>query len=124
MVGTEIFDGSFEDLKKFCPKRFTRRTIVSKFWAVFDIFGLSTPLTASIKIDGSRAIKETDGWDAEVPVDVHDSSNKNFVDTEFFVSNSEPSFISNTPAKLIAPDCSPATLLHLFSKRVAHSCKT
>ena len=77
MVGTEIFDGSFEDLKKFCPKRFTRRTIVSKFWAVFDIFGLLTPLTASIKVDVSRAIKETDGWDAEVPVDVHDKCLQN-----------------------------------------------
>ena len=72
VVGTEIFDGSFADLKVFCAKRFTRRTVVSKFYSVFDPFGLLTPITASMKLDVSSAVKETSGWDDEVPLELHD----------------------------------------------------
>ena len=61
MVGTEIFDGSFEDLEKFCAKRLTRRQVVSKFSAVFDLFGHLTPATASMKVDVRQAVKETEG---------------------------------------------------------------
>ena len=65
-IGTEIFDGSFEDLEKFVPKKLTRRMVVSKFWAIFDPFGKLTPETAKMKVDVSTAIKETEGWDAAV----------------------------------------------------------
>ena len=61
MVGTEIFNGSFADLEKFCADRFTRRVVVSKFAAVYDPYGLLTPITASFKLDVSDAVKETDG---------------------------------------------------------------
>ena len=33
-VGTEVFDGSFEDLEKFVPQKLTRRMAVSKFTAL------------------------------------------------------------------------------------------
>ena len=46
-TGTEIFEGSFEDLKKFVKKPLTRRQIVSKFSALYDPFGKLTPLTAT-----------------------------------------------------------------------------
>ena len=72
MVGTEIFDGNFEDMKKFCAKRFTRRVVVSKLWSVFDIYGLLTPVTASMKVDASEAIKQTLNWDDEISLNLHD----------------------------------------------------
>ena len=77
MVGTEIFEGSFADMQKFCSKRFTRRVVVSKFYAVYDPFGLLTPVTASIKVDTSQAVKETDGWDDEISLDLHNKCVKN-----------------------------------------------
>ena len=47
IAGTEVFKGSFEDLKKFVKKPLTRRQIVSKFSALYDPFGKLTPLTAT-----------------------------------------------------------------------------
>ena len=77
MVGTEVFDGSFADLEKFCSKRMTRRQVVSKFSAVFDLFGHLTPVTAGMKLDVSEAVKETEGWDQEVSFDLHSKVVKN-----------------------------------------------
>ena len=37
-IGTEVFDGSFQDLEKFVPT-LTRRIVTSKFAALFDPFG-------------------------------------------------------------------------------------
>ena len=65
-AGTQIFDGNFEDLKKFVRKPLTRREIVSKFSAWYDPFGKFTPLTAKMKLDVSRAMKLTSSWDDQV----------------------------------------------------------
>ena len=65
-VGTEVFDGSFEDLDKFVPKKLSRRMIVSKFAALFDMYGHLTPESAKMKLDVSDATKETDAWDDAV----------------------------------------------------------
>ena len=65
-VGTEVFDGSFEDLDKFVPEKLTRRMVVSKFAAVFDMYGHLTPETAKMKLNVSDATKETDAWDDAV----------------------------------------------------------
>ena len=72
VVGTEVFDGSLADLKKFVKKPLTRRQIVSKFSALLDMYGKLTPLTAKMKLDVSKAVKETSGWDEEVSVPLHD----------------------------------------------------
>ena len=77
-MGTEIFDGSFEDLKKFVKKPLTRRQIVSKFSALYDPFGKFTPLTAKMKLDVSKAMKQTSGWDEQVPTALHDKWLDNF----------------------------------------------
>ena len=69
-VGTEIFDGSFEDLDKFVPKKLTRRMVVSKFAAIFDMYGHLTPETAKMKLDVSEATKETDAWDDAVTTEL------------------------------------------------------
>ena len=66
-VGTEVFDGSFEDLEKFVPQKLTRRMAVSKFAALFDMLGHLTPETAKMKLNVSDATKETDAWDDAVP---------------------------------------------------------
>ena len=71
-AGTEVFDGSFEDLKKFVKKPLTRRLIVSKFWSLFDPFGKLTPLTAKMKLDVSKAMQQTSSWDEQVPTILHD----------------------------------------------------
>ena len=73
-----MFEGSFDDLKKFVKKPLTRRQIVSKFSAWYDPFGKLTPLTAKMKVDVRRAVKETNGWDEAVPSDLHDKWIDNF----------------------------------------------
>ena len=78
VVGTEVFEGSLADLKKFVKKPLTRRQIVSKFSALFDMYGKLTPLTAKMKLDVSKAVKETSGWDEEVSVPLHDKWIDNF----------------------------------------------
>ena len=78
VVGTEVFDGTFADLKKFVKKPLTRRQIVSKFSALFDMYGKLTPLTAKMKLDVSKAVKETSGWDEQVSVALHDKWIDNF----------------------------------------------
>ena len=69
-VGTEVFDGSFEDLDKFVSQKLTRRMVVSKFAAIFDMYGHLTPETAKMKLDVSEASKETDAWDDAVPTEL------------------------------------------------------
>ena len=78
VAGTEVFEGSFDDLKKFVKKPLTRRQVVSKFSAWYDVFGKLTPLTAKMKVDVRRAVKETNGWDEAVPPDLHDKWIDNF----------------------------------------------
>ena len=72
VAGTEVFDGSFEDLKKFVKQPLTRRQIVSKFSTLYDPFGKFTPLTAKMKLDVSKAMKQTSDWDEQVPTNLHD----------------------------------------------------
>ena len=69
-IGTEIFDGSFQDLQKFVPKTLTRRMLVSKFSALFDPLGKLVPLTASMKVNLRKVVKETLGWDDQVYPDI------------------------------------------------------
>ena len=78
IAGTEVFKGSFEDLKKFVKKPLTRRQIVSKFSALYDPFGKLTPLTARMKLDVSKAMKQTSSWDEKVPTSLHDRWLDNF----------------------------------------------
>ena len=66
MVGTEIFEGSFEDLEKFIPNPLSRRQVVSKFCSLFDIFGKLTPVSAPMKLSVRTGTKETDDWDGFV----------------------------------------------------------
>ena len=66
VVGTETFDGQFEDLEKFVPSKLTRRQVVSKFAAIFDLFGHLTPETARMKKNVRIATLETADWDAQV----------------------------------------------------------
>ena len=76
-VGTEIFDGSFQDLEKFVPKTLTRRMLVSKFSALFDPLGKLVPLTASMKVHLRKVVKETLGWDDQVFPEIRQTWVKN-----------------------------------------------
>ena len=78
VVGTEVFEGTFDDLKAFMKKPLTRRQIVSKFSALFDLYGKLTPLTAKMKLDVSKAVKETSGWDEQVSDMLHNKWIDNF----------------------------------------------
>ena len=78
VVGTEVFDGTFEDLKKFVPKKLTRRQIISKFSAVFDMYGKLEPVRAKMKLDARSATEETDEWDGEVTQGLRDRWCDNF----------------------------------------------
>ena len=78
LAGTEIFDGSFEDLQKFVKKPLTRRQIVRKFSALYDPYEKLTPLTAKMKVDVSRVMKQTNSWDDQVPTPLHDKWLDNF----------------------------------------------
>ena len=66
VVGTETFDGELADLEKFVPSKLTRRQVVSKFAAIFDLFGHLTPETARMKKNVRSATQETADWDAFV----------------------------------------------------------
>ena len=59
VVGTEIFEGSFAELNKFVPNPMTRRQVVSKFSALFDMFGKLTPVSAPMKLSVRKGTKET-----------------------------------------------------------------
>ena len=78
VVGTEVFDGSFEDLKKFVPKKLTRRQVISKFSSVFDMYGKLEPVRAKMKLDARSATEETTGWDGEVTQNLRDRWCENF----------------------------------------------
>ena len=62
-AGTQIFDGTFEDLNKFVPDKLTRRMVVSKFSSLYDPLGKLCPVTAAMKAHMRRAVMETTGWD-------------------------------------------------------------
>ena len=64
-IGTEVFDGSFQDLEKFVPT-LTRRIVTSKFAALFDPFGKLVPATSAMKVHLRRVVQETFGWDDPV----------------------------------------------------------
>ena len=78
VIGTEVFDGSFEDLKKFVPKKLTRRQIISKFSSVFDMYGKLEPVRAKMKLDARSATEETSEWDGEVTQNLRDRWCENF----------------------------------------------
>ena len=66
-AGTETFQGSSEiDMNTFVPKNVTPRQISSKYYSFYDLTGLFLPLTAGMKRDLRRVMKETDGWDCYI----------------------------------------------------------
>ena len=77
-IGTEIFEGSFNELSAFVPKKMTRRQVISKFHSLFDPYGLLVPLTACMKVHSRLAVKETDDWDGEISPETRMLWVKNF----------------------------------------------
>ena len=77
-VGTEIFDGSFQDLSSFVPEKLTRRQVVSKFSSVFDPYGKLCPVTSAMKHHCRMAVMETEGWDDPITLDTRKLWLKNF----------------------------------------------
>ena len=65
-VGTEIFEGGFNQMSNFVPKQLTRRQVISKFHSLFDPYGLLVPITACMKVHSRLAVKETDNWDGVI----------------------------------------------------------
>ena len=63
-AGTETFDGTMlSDMEKFVPQNISPRQVSSKYLSFYDILGLCLPVTAGMKRDLRRVMKETDGWD-------------------------------------------------------------
>ena len=77
-VGTELFEGSFEDLQKFVPKKLTRTMIFSKNNSFFDILGKFVPVTAGFKLDLRKAVQMTQGWNDPVPEELRQKWISNF----------------------------------------------
>ena len=77
-VGTQVFDGSFSDLKSFCPQKMTRRQVVSKFSSLFDPLGKLVPITAAMKSHCRMAVKETTEWDGFISPELRDMWIRNF----------------------------------------------
>ena len=64
-AGTETFEGTMlSDMEKFVPLNVTPRQISSKYLSFYDILGLFLPVTAGMKRDLRRVMKESDGWDS------------------------------------------------------------
>ena len=63
-AGTKTFEGTTEqDMDKFIPEQITTRQVSSKYLSFYDILNLFLPVTAGMKRDLRRVMKETDGWD-------------------------------------------------------------
>ena len=78
-VGTEIFSGEMEsDMDKFVPQKVTPRQISSKYLSFYDILQLFMPITAGMKRDLRRVMKETDGWDEAISLSFDQSGLKIF----------------------------------------------
>lgn len=54
-------------IKEALRLRFTRRTLLSKAYGVFDPLGLLTPLTAGLKVDLNELVRLKLDWDDQVP---------------------------------------------------------
>ena len=77
-IGTEIFGGSMEnDMEKFVPSKITPRQVSSKYLSFYDILQLFMPVTAGMKRDLRRVMKETDGWDTAISVELRSKWVKN-----------------------------------------------
>ena len=64
-AGTETFEGTMlSDMEKFVPLNVKPRQISSKYLSFYDILGLFLPVTAGMKRDLRRVMKESDGWDS------------------------------------------------------------
>ena len=77
--GTKIFEGkSQDDMEKFVPKSVTPRQIASKFLSYYDLLQLALPLTAGMKRDLRKVVKESSGlWDKECSAELRSSWVKN-----------------------------------------------
>ena len=77
-IGTEIFGGSMEnDMEKFVPSKITPRQVSSKYLSFYDILQLFMPVTAGMKRDLRRVMKETDGWDIAISAELRSKWVKN-----------------------------------------------
>ena len=54
-AGTEIFDGSFQDLIKFVLDKLTSRQVYSEFRAIVDSYG-------KLNVDIKQTVMETTEW--------------------------------------------------------------
>ena len=70
IVGTQTFEGTFQDLDNFVPQNLTRRQIVSKFSSLYDVYGKLTPVTAGMKLQVRQAVLTTETWDNPVSPDI------------------------------------------------------
>ena len=66
VVGTQVFEGSFEELNNFVPQELTKRQVVSKYAALYDVYGKLTPITSGMKVDVRLAVMSTSSWDDPV----------------------------------------------------------
>ena len=78
LAGTQVFEGSMEQLDSFVPKKLTRRIIFSKNHSIFDLPGKLAPILAILKVDLREAVEQTAGWDDPVPEEVRGKWIKNF----------------------------------------------
>ena len=53
-TNAELFNGTFQDLKRFVPRDLTLRQVVSKVASVFDLRGLLAPVLGSMRQDTKK----------------------------------------------------------------------
>jgi hypothetical protein len=58
------------DMEKFVPNKITPRQVSSKYLSFYDIIQLFMPITAGMKRDLRRVMKETDGWDMAISAEL------------------------------------------------------
>ena len=57
-------------MEKFVPNKITPRQVSSKYLSFYDILQLFMPITAGMKRDLLRVMKETDGWDIAISAEL------------------------------------------------------
>ena len=75
---TEFFSGNFEDIDKFVPQKLTRRKVSSKVASLYDLKGKFTPIIAGLKVDLREVVRNTEGWDDAMPMELRSKWLQNF----------------------------------------------
>ena len=76
---TTFFDPDVHKMDEFVPRDLNLRLVTSKYGAIFDYLGFLSPALARTKLLLRRTVKETQGWDDVMSVELRSKWVKEFI---------------------------------------------